>query len=395
MLRGDEGCCAVCSGGGGCDQSLGRGRLGVDDAGWGLADDAAKDDGALVHTGEGEACLFEQVGGNDGDQADAHVEGAEHLVGVEVAELLKVRKKLRWIPCGEVDLSGEAAGKDSGKVFGEAPAGDVSEAACDLSLNELADGGEVAAVRAHEGGADFVAELVNVLLGAIACGAQQEFEGERVAGGVEAVGGQAEEVVAFADGLAGEQAGAADDTGEEAGELVVGLAVEPGGFGGFAAEEGAAVGFAGVDEAADDLLDDVGIEEAGGEVVKEEEGCGALDGDVVDAVVDEVGADAGVEAELDGELEFAADAVGGGNQDGVGEAGGVEGEEAGEATDLAEDLLVEGASGEAFDAVVGKYVAIGGDDGMIVAADGTRFFMRGRCGSGRRWVCTRSLRSVV
>ena len=48
---------------------------------------AAEDDGALVHAGEGEARFLEQVGGDDGDQADAHVEGAEHLVVIEAAEL--------------------------------------------------------------------------------------------------------------------------------------------------------------------------------------------------------------------------------------------------------------------------------------------------------------------
>lgn len=250
-------------------------------------------------------------------------------------------------------MRGEAAGEDAGKVFGEASAGDVGEAGDDFGLDELADGSEVAAVGTHEGRANLVAELVDILLGAIACGFEEELEGEGVAGGVEAVGGKAEEAVAFADGFAGDEARAADDAGEEAGEFVVGGAIEPGSLGGFATEEGAAVGFAGVDESADDLLHDVGVEEAGVEVVEEEEGHGALDGDVVDAVVDEIGADGGVEAELDGELELAADAVGGGDEDGVGEALGVELEEAGEAADFAEYVLVEGAAGEALDAFVG------------------------------------------
>ncbi len=60
-------------------------QLAVDDAGGGFADDAAEDDGALVHAGEGEAGFFDEVGGDDGDQADAHVEGAEHLVVIEAA----------------------------------------------------------------------------------------------------------------------------------------------------------------------------------------------------------------------------------------------------------------------------------------------------------------------
>jgi len=220
-------------------------------------------------------------------------------------------------------VCGEAAGEDAGKVFGEAAAGDVGETGDDFGLDEFANGREIAAVGAHEGSADLVAELVDVLLGAIVGGLEEELEGERIAGGVEAVGGEAEEAVAFADGFAGEQAGAADDAGHEACELVLRCIVEPGGFGSFAAEEGAGVGLAGVYEAADDLLNDVGIEVASGEVIEEEERRGALHGYVVNAVIDEVAADAGVEAELDGELELAADAVGGGDQDGVGEALGV------------------------------------------------------------------------
>ena len=163
---------------------------------------------------------------------------------------------------------------------------------------------------------------------------------------------------------------AADDAGEEAGEIVGGgalegaigglaghavggavrCAIESGYLCGLSAEQGTAGGLAGVDETGDDLLDDVGIEVAGGEVVHEVERGGTLDGDVVDAVVDEIGTDGGVEAELGGELELGTDAVGSGDEDGVGEALGVEGEGAVEATDLGEDLAVEGATCEALDA---------------------------------------------
>jgi hypothetical protein len=90
-----------------------------------------------------------------------------------------------------------------------------------------------------------------------------------------------------------------------------------------------------------------------------------------------------VEAELDGELELAADAVGGGDKDGVGEALGVQSEEAGEATDFAEDVFVEGAASEALDAFVGKHVAIGGDDGVVVTASGADFLVGG--GGPGRW----------
>ena len=87
---------------------------------------------------------------------------------------------------------------------------------------------------------------------------------------------------------------------------------------------------------------------------------------------------------MDGELELAADAVGCGDEDGVGKAFGIESEEAGEATYLAEDLLIERAAGEALDAVIRENVAIRGDDGVIVVARSAGFFMWRRFAECRR-----------
>ena len=106
-------------------------------------------------------------------------------------------------------------------------------------------------------------------------------------------------------------------------------------------------------------FDDVVFEFAGGEVVEEEEGGSALDGDVVDAVVDEVRADGVVDAEVEGYLELGAYAVGRGDEDGVREPGEIEGEESSEASDLGEDVLIEGLAGEHLDALLGT---LGGGD---------------------------------
>ena len=108
---------------------------------------------------------------------------------------------------------------------------------------------------------------------------------------------------------------------------------------------------------------------AGGEVIEEEERRGALHGDVVDAVVDEVGADGVVDAELEGDLELGADAVGGGDEDGVGVFVEVEREEAAEAADFRKDLLVEGLTGEHLDALLGAVA--GGDVDAGVGVGGT------------------------
>ena len=76
------------------------------------------------------------------------------------------------------------------------------------------------------------------------------------------------------------------------------------------------------------------VELAAGEVVEEEQRLGALREQVVDAHGDEIDADGGVPAGLDGDLELGADAVVGGNQDRVREAGRLEIEQRAEAAEI-------------------------------------------------------------
>ena len=103
----------------------------------------------------------------------------------------------RWgLPGGQVDDGAHALGDDAGEVLGDAAAGDVGHAVDDLGSGELLDDGEVAAVGAHEGCAGLVLELVDVLLGAVLCDFEEELAGERIAVGVQAVGGEADEDVA-------------------------------------------------------------------------------------------------------------------------------------------------------------------------------------------------------
>ena len=148
--------------------------------------------------------------GHDDDEADAHVEGAQHLVLRDVAEVLQVLEEGRDGPSGEIDDGAHALGQDAGEVLGDAAAGDVGHAAHDCRRGELLDDGEVAAVGAHEGGAGLVLELVDVLLGAVFGDLEEQLASERVAVGVEAVGGQADEDVADLDVLAGDDLVAVD-----------------------------------------------------------------------------------------------------------------------------------------------------------------------------------------
>ena len=117
--------------------------------------------------------------------------------------------------------------------------------------------------------------------------------------------------------FAGDDLVALDNADNEAGKIVFAIGIEAGHFGGFAADEGAAVVLAGIGEAGDNFFGDFRFEFAGGEVVHEEHGRGALHGDVVDAVVDQVAADRVVEVHFEGDFEFGADAVDAGDEHGI------------------------------------------------------------------------------
>ena len=112
---------------------------------------------------------------------------------------------------------------------------------------------------------------VDILRGLVAGDLEEELAGQGVAVGVEAGGGQADEHVAGLDGGAGDHLVAVDGADDEAGQVVLSVGIEAGHLGGFAADEGAAVGLAGFGQAGDDGFGDFGVEASGGEVVEEEE----------------------------------------------------------------------------------------------------------------------------
>src|SRR5690606_9084879 len=144
-------------------------------------------------------------------------------------------------------------------------------------------------------------------------------------------------------------------------------------------------------EPADDLLGHGRLERARREVVEEEEGAGAADGDVVDAVVDEVLADGVVAADADGHLQLRPDAVDRGDEDGLVVGALVEGEEPAEGADVGEDAGRERLADEALDAADGLLAGLdvyagvsvrGGHGGRSEGAGKVRVRERRNAGAG-------------
>jgi len=248
-------------------------------------------------------------------------------------------------PGTDPDEGIDAGREGSRDVVDETAAGDVGEGADDIGFAGFVEASEEGLDEGTVGDMDleeFVAE------GAVESGGaagdlqaeliEEDLAGEGIAIGMEAGRGHADEDIAAADGfLAVEHPGFLDDADDGAGDVVFAVLVEAGHLGGFAADEGAAIGGAAPGEAGDDVFEDGGLEFSGAEIIEEEEGFGAEDGDVIDAMVDEVFADGVVTAGEEGDLQFGADAVDGRDEDGIGMAPGIEGEEAAETADLAHD----------------------------------------------------------
>ena len=147
-------------------------------------------------------------------------------------------------------------------------------------------------------------------------------------------GRQPDQHVADDDVAARQDLAALDGADGKAGKVVVARLVHARHLGRLAADQRAAGLPAAVGDAGDDRPRGLHVELAAGEIVEEEQRLGALDDEVVDAHGDEIDADRGVPAGVDGDLELGADAVVGGDQDRIAEAGALEVEQAAEAAEI-------------------------------------------------------------
>src|SRR5690348_4129185 len=114
---------------------------GVDD--FAVAFDNAADDVALLAGAvEHGLAAFEAFRRDDDDEADAHVEGAQHLLLLDIAEVLEVLEDGQHRPAAEFDMRRDGAGQDAGQVLRDAAAGDVRHARHVVAGGELFDEAE-------------------------------------------------------------------------------------------------------------------------------------------------------------------------------------------------------------------------------------------------------------
>ena len=132
----------------------------------------------------------------------------------------------------------------------------------------------------------------------------------RVAVGVRTARCDADQHVAVGDVGAREEFGTLGDADQRAGDVERARLVNPWHLSRFATEQRAAGGLARIGHTADDLSDEVGIENAGRDVIEKEQRPSRLDQHIVDAVVDDVHADTAHHAESGSQFDLRTDTVG-------------------------------------------------------------------------------------
>ncbi len=175
----------------------------------------------------------------------------------------------------------------------------------------------------------------------------------------------------------------------EAGEVVVPTLVDARHLRGLAADQRAARLSASGGNAGHDLGADRRIEFPAGKIIEEEQRLGSLHHEIIDRHGDEIDADRVVAAGFDGDLHLGADAVGGGDQDRIGEAGGLEIEQAAEAADLGVRAGARGPAQQRLDqfhhAVAGVDIDAGGRVARLVhGATDRQILLPRRGGTSRR-----------
>src|SRR5438552_1359168 len=292
--------------------------------------------------------------GDHGAHADPHVERAQHLRLGDLARFLDAREDLGHGPRAAPQRRSVSVGQDAGQVSGKPAARDVRKG---LHLDRVAQ---------REAFLDVNPRRLQELAGEI----RSDVAVEHLAGQGEAVRMQARRGHPDHD-VRGLHPRTIQDPAllhhadAEAREVVFAARIETRQLGGLATDQRAPGPQASFRDAFDHLLRFRHVEEAGGEVVEEDDGLGAADHHVIHAHRDQVDADGVVLAGQERELQLGSHAVGSDHEHGFAvPLGNLE--EPSEAADARQDLGPGRAPGERLDPLHQGVALLDVDTGVAV-----------------------------
>src|SRR5215472_12620569 len=150
------------------------------------------------------------------------------------------------------------------------------------------------------------------------------------------------------------------------GEVVFSIRIKARHLSGFAADQGAAIMLAAVDNTRYDLLGHLRLEVPTSQIVHEEHRSSTLHGNVIYAMVHQVGADGMMQAHFEGELELGANAIHARNQHRIAIFLLVDRKQPPEAANLAKHPAIEGFVRQVLDALFGAIGAVNVNTGIGV-----------------------------
>src|SRR5882724_2841409 len=284
---------------------------------------------------------------DDHGVANAAIEGAPHFTLRNIAFALQPVEHGGQLPCRAVERDAEPIWHDANDIFLQAAAGDVRHAVDLLLREQLQDRLDINRGRRKQSIGELQASKIQIVWIA---GTGEDLADQRIAVGMRPRSSKADDSVAGVDFPAIDQAGFFHRADTETGQIVFAWRIHVGHLGRFATDECAAGQFTTAGDAADHAHRGGDVELAGGEVVEEEQGLGALYQHIVHAHTDQIDADGIVAAEHLRQLQFGTDAVGAGDEHRVDVAAG-QLEQCAEAAQASHHFLAESTRYQRLDAL--------------------------------------------
>ncbi len=286
--------------------------------------------------------LLRQYGEN---HTNAAVERAGHFAWFNIALCLQERHQARLFPAVDIDHSMRAFGQHTRDVFQQTATRDVGQ-----RIDFAAADRRQQALHINAGGFDqgidqehvLIEQRGSIQLPALVLGQAAH---QRIAVGVDARAGEAQQNMARCNFVPGQLFAAFDSADAETGKIVIALSIHARHFCRFATDKGTTGNLATFSNACNDAFGNAVVELPGGKIVEDEQRFCPLHDQVVDAHRDQIDTDLVVSIMIDGQFDLGAYAVVRRDQQGIIVPCGLGIEEPAEAT----NLRVRTRTGRGFD----------------------------------------------
>ena len=240
-------------------------------------------------------------------------------------------------------------GQDARNILDQTAAGDVRHPLDREVFEQIQEALDIDAGRGEELFTNALFQTAHRAVDLQSHALEENLARQRITVGMEAGGGETDNLVANRGGRTVNDILAIDNADGKTSKIVLPFAVHSRHLGGLAANQSTAGLDAALGDAANNLYRFLRREFARRQIVEEEEGLGALNNDIVDAHRHQIDADRIVLVHHEGDLELGADTIGRRDQSRLLVLSSVQREETAKAAEVAHDLRTIGRLDQRFD----------------------------------------------